>query len=338
MKTALIKLLASLMSDDGSRKKVLIAVLSAVAGFLGLMLLPVAVLSSMGSIEPSEIDKEMFSDSALYAGLDSETRQQLDDIQNVGAEIENAMSNAGVRSQTIKAQLIYLSFFENVENFNAEEFAELFATAADDENLIESINQKYGLSIDYNEFLRTYTLVMNSTINRYMFTDESSKNAADLAAWADNAYVSGWGFSAGAIGEKDNQNRIRNADNAGLMLGYLNYFPDEKAFGNNFNTLVYTEQGDISTMPEVAGIGLYDGKNHGIYVCNGEVIWSDENLGYVTKDIVLNGGWTKWCTYEGVSYPQEVQDSIENKNSANDNSEENSDSTNEQNDHGGMTQ
>lgn len=314
MKTALIKLLASLMSDDGSRKKVLIAVLSAVAGFLGLMLLPVAVLSSMGSIEPPEIDKEMFSDSALYAGLDSETRQQLDDIQNVGAEIETSMSNAGVRSQTIKAQLIYLSFFENVENFNAEEFAELFANATNDENLIESINQKYGLSIDCNEFLRTYTLVMNSTINRYMFTDESTKNAADLAAWADNAYVSGWGFSAGAIGEKDGENRIRYADNAGLMLGYLNYFPDEKAFVNNFNTLVYTEQCDISTMPEVAGIGLYDGKNHGIYVGNGEVIWADENLGCVTKDLVSNGGWTKWCTYDGVSYPQEVQDKIDELN------------------------
>lgn len=314
MKTALIKLLTSLMSDDGSRKKVLTFILGIAAGFLGLMLLPVAVLSSMGSIEPPEIDKEMFSDSALYAGLDSETRQQLDDIQNVGAEIETSMSNAGVRSQTIKAQLIYLSFFENVENFNAEEFAELFATAADDENLIESINQKYGLSIDCNEFLRTYTLVMNSTINRYMFTDESTKNATDLAAWADNACVSGWGFSAGAIGEKDEEERVRYCDNAGLVLGYLNYFSDEKVFGNNFNTLVYTEQGDISTMPEVAGIGLYDGKNHGIYVGNGEVIWSDENLGCVTKDLVSNGGWTKWCTYDGVSYPQEVQDKIDELN------------------------
>ncbi len=38
-------------------------------------------------------------------------------------------------------------------------------------------NQNYGLSIDYNEFIRTYTFVMNSTINEYMFTDASTKNA-----------------------------------------------------------------------------------------------------------------------------------------------------------------
>ena len=316
MKTALIKFLACLMSDEDSRKKVFVAVLSVAVGFLGLMLLPVAVLSAMGSIEPPEIDKYKFSESAIYAGLDSETRQQIDDIQNAGAEIETAMTNAGVRKQTIKAQLIYLSFFENVENFNAEEYAELFANAVNDENLIESINQKYSLSIDWSKFLRTYTLVMNSTINQYMFENDSTKNCADLAAWADNAFESGWGYSAGAKGEKDSEKRIRYADNAGLMLGYLNYDTSEKVFRNDVNTLVYTEQGDISTIPEVAGVGLYDGANHGIYVGNGEVVWSDENLGYITKDHISNGGWTKWCTYDGIDYPQEVRDKIDEINNA----------------------
>lgn len=28
-------------------------------------------------------------------------------------------------------------------------------------------------------------------------------------------------------------------------------------------------------------------------------------------DLVSNGGWTSWCIYDGVDYPQEVQDKID---------------------------
>ena len=167
------------------------------------------------------------------------------------------------------------------------------------------------MEIDYDEFVRTYTFVMNSTLNSYMFNDAGSKNCSDLAAWADNAYISGWGYMNGYIGERNETDRIRYADNAGLVLGYLNYDPMEKVFDSGYDTLVYTEQGSIDTMPEVAGIGLFDGSQHGIYVGNGEVVYSSENVGYVTKEPVSNGSWTSWCTYEGIEYPQEVEDAIE---------------------------
>lgn len=161
-----------------------------------------------------------------------------------------------------------------------------------------------------------------------MFTDRTTKNCSDLAAWAENAYISGWGFKQGAIGNRDYVDRIRYADNAGLMLGYLNYNPDEKSFGNQFQTLVFTEQGSLDTMPEIAGIGLFDGSQHGIYVGDGEVIYCSESAGYVTKDLVSNGGWTSWCTYEGVDYPQEVLDlidgtEVDSENDSGENSAEN---------------
>ena len=221
------------------------------------------------------------------------------------------MTNAGVRDQTIKAQLIYMSYFDEVQNFYAESYADLFATAQNDSDLISAINSTYGLDIDYDEFVRTYTFVMNSTINSYMFNDTGTKNGADLAAWADNAYISGWGYMNGFIGERNETDRMRYADNAGLVLGYLNYSPTDKKFDSAYSTLVYTEQGGIDTMPEVAGIGLFDGSQHGIYVGNGEVVYSSESVGYVTKEPVSNGSWTSWCTYEGIEYPQEVEDAIE---------------------------
>ena len=313
---AVKKIAIYILGDEHKRGKLFVAVGSIIAGFLGLMFLPIAVISSIGSmnIEPPDIDKNLFTESALFESLDSEQQAEITNIQNQGRAIEDAMTNAGVRDQTIKAQLIYMSYFEDVQNFNAESYANLFVVAPNDSDLIAAINSTYGLDIDYDEFVRTYTFVMNNTINAFMFSDTSTKNCADLAAWADNAYISGWGYMNGFIGERNETDRIRYADNAGLVLGYLNYSPTDRVFGCDHSTLIYTEQGSLDTMPKVAGLGLFDGSKHGIYVGNGEVVYSSESVGYVTKEPVSNGSWTSWCTYDGVTYPQEVTDAIQSVN------------------------
>ncbi|WP_124100946.1 hypothetical protein [Ruminococcus sp. Marseille-P6503] len=307
------KIAIYILSDKEKRGKFLVIVGSIIAGVLGLMFLPVAVLSSMGNmeIEQPQIDKSLFNESAIMASMDSEQQAKIDEIQTAGQEIEIKMSEKNIREQTIKAQLIYFSYFESSPITDFEVYTNLFATAASDEILLDSIKANYGIEIPYEDFMRSYTLVMNSTINEYMFSDSTIKNCADLAAWAENAYISGWGYMNGFIGERNESDRIRYCDNAGLMLGYLNYDPTKKVFGSDYDTLVYTEQGGLDTMPEVAGVGLFDETNHGIYIGNGEVIYCSETVGYVTKDLVSNGNWTSWCTYESVNYSQEVQDKID---------------------------
>lgn len=135
---ALKKIAIYILGDEKKRGKLFVAVASIAAGFLGLMCLPVAVLSSMGNmeIEQPQIDKSLFNESAIMAALDSEQQAKITEIQNSGQEIENAMTGAGVRSQTIKAQLIYMSYFDEVQNFNAESYASLFAVAPNDSDLI----------------------------------------------------------------------------------------------------------------------------------------------------------------------------------------------------------
>ncbi len=310
---ALKKVAIYILGDEKKRGKLFVLIGSIAAGFLGLMCLPVAVLSSMGSleIETPEVDRSMFTDSAFMATLDEDQQSQIAEFQSQGEAIAAVMSAVGLPSETIKAQLIYYSYFDENPLSDFTEYASLFANANDDIALLESINATYGIEIPYDDFMRSYTWTMNTTINEYMFTDSTTKNCADMAAWAENAYVSGWGFKQGAIGNRDDVDRIRYADNAGLMLGYLNYNPTEKVFNSDHNTLVYTEQGGLDTMPEVAGVGLFDGSQHGIYMGDGEVVYSSEAIGYVTKDLVSNGSWTSWCTYEGVDYPQEVRDKID---------------------------
>lgn len=227
---ALKKIAIYILGDEKKRGKLFVVVGSIAAGFLGLMCLPVAVLSSMGNmeIEQPQIDKSMFNESAIMAGLSSEQQAKITEIRNSGQEIEDAMTDAGVRSQTIKAQMIYMSYFDEVQNFNAESYANLFEIAPNDSDLIAAINSNYDLEINYEDFMRTYTFVMNATINPYMFTDSESKNCADLAAWAENAYHSGWGFQEGCFGEMDEYLCYRCADNVGLIMGYLRYIPSEK--------------------------------------------------------------------------------------------------------------
>ena len=312
---ALKKAAVYILGDEKKRGKLVTVVLSAAVGMLLLLCAPAVMLSSLGEVgEEAQVPELHINADDFYSSLDSESRQRLDDIQSAGNDIANAMDEKGVKVQTIKAQLIYMSYFDEVQNFYAESYADLFATSQNDSNLITAINSTYGLEIDYDEYMRSYTWVMNSTINEYMFSDESTKNCADLAAWADNAYISGWGYMNGFIGERNETDRIRYADNAGLVLGYLNYSPTDKKFDPDYDTLVYTEQGGIDTMPEVVGIGLFDGSQHGIYVGNGEVVYSSESVGYVTKEPVSNGSWTSWCTYDGVTYPQEVTDAIQSVN------------------------
>lgn len=319
---ALKKAAVYILGDEKKRGKLVTAVLSAAVGLLLLLCAPAVMLSSLGEVgEEAQVPELHLNAYDIYSSLDSESRQRLDDIRSAGNDIANAMDEKGVKVHTIKAQLIYMSYFDEVQNFYAESYANLFAAAPNDSDLINAINSTYGLEIDYDEFIRTYTWVMNSTLNPYMFNDAGSKNCTDLAAWAENAFISGWGYKSGAVGERDETDRIRYADNAGLMLGYLNYSPTDKAFGSDYSTLVYTEQGSLDTMPEVAGVGLFDGSQHGIYVGNGEVVFSSDDCGYVTKEVVSNGSWTSWCTYEGIEYPQEVTDAIEslNENSSSEN-------------------
>lgn len=319
---ALKKAAVYILGDEKKRGKLVTAVLSAAVGLLLLLCAPAVMLSSLGEVgEEAQVPELHLNAYDIYSSLDSESRQRLDDIRSAGNDIANAMDEKGVKVHTIKAQLIYMSYFDEVQNFYAESYANLFAAAPNDSDLINAINSTYGLEIDYDEFIRTYTWVMNSTLNPYMFNDAVSKNCTDLAAWAENAFISGWGYKSGAVGERDETDRIRYADNAGLMLGYLNYSPTDKAFGSDYSTLVYTEQGSLDTMPEVAGVGLFDGSQHGIYVGNGEVVFSSADCGYVTKEVVSNGSWTSWCTYEGIEYPQEVTDAIEslNENSSSEN-------------------
>ena len=101
---ALKKVAIYILGDEKKRGKLFVLIGSIAAGSLGLMCLPVAVLSSMGSmeIEQPEINAEMFSDSSLFESLDSEQQAKITEIQNSGQEIEDAMRGAGAADSRLR--------------------------------------------------------------------------------------------------------------------------------------------------------------------------------------------------------------------------------------------
>lgn len=302
--------LAKILADKKTRDKVLIFIGSIVVGFL-LLAAPIIAIYTLGNveIEPPEIDRNTFNESAFIEQLSPEQQERMSEIQSAGNAIESELTSLGIPEQTIKAQLIYMSYFDEVEGFNANFYAHLFYSTPNDEILIDSINQNYGLSIDYNEFMRTYTFVMNATIDPHMFSDSATKNAVDLAAWAENAYMSEGQYADNCFGERTGENRLRCADNVGLIMGYVRYDAVNKVFTSDTVDLYYTEQGSLDTMPDVKGVGVFNGSEFGVYVGGGEVVFSSA-MGGVQWQALADGDWTSWCTFDAISYPQKVDDRI----------------------------
>ena len=310
MAAKIAKILAAFVDKKKLGKKLGILVLSIAFGLIFLLVLPVVVMKSLGNIsgdsaKPS-INTAQLTESNIKAHMSDSNRELVERMERDGQAIETKMNELGIKEQTVKAQLIYMTEFDRLTNFDADAFCNLFLYAADDRSLLDSINQNFGLQIDYEEFMHVYTLTMNSTINEYMFTDSDTKNAADLAAWADNAFISGWKYKKDCYGEKDKEDLVRCADGAGLIEGYLRYDPDNKKFGEKA-VVAYTIKGDASAKPEVKGIGLYDGEQFGIYVGNDKVVYASKDKGCVIKESFSEGHWTKWITYDGVKYPSEIQ-------------------------------
>ena len=178
-KALLKKLAVDLALDKDKRNKILLIVGSIVVGLIFLLMTPVVVLSSIVGIDPPTVELE-FNESDFLNNLDDESREKLAVIQAQGQAIEDAMVSANMGDQTIKAQLIYLSFFENVSNFDVQTYVNLFRDNPEDTALIQAINAEYGLEINYEDFMRTYTFVMNTTIDPHIFADSSTKNCAVL--------------------------------------------------------------------------------------------------------------------------------------------------------------
>ncbi len=304
MKTAIIKILIQLLTDEKTRHAILITIASVVVGLLGMLAMPVVVIYTMGQMDPPALT---ISEEEMLSGLDAD---RLAAMESGGQEIANQLLSRGLRHQIMKAQLIYLSCFDENIALDFSEYAGYFSIG-DDAMLIGCLNSVYGLEIDYDEFERTYLFMKHLMIDSNLFTNTGTRNAADLSAWCRNAYEAEWLYALGGHGDMDDELQRRTTDNVGLILGYFNYDFNGKAFGSGIDTLLYTEQGGMDTMPDVPGIGVYNGAEFGVYGSNGEVFFASADGRLVQKTSVSDARWTCWVTFVGIEYPQNLWEYID---------------------------
>lgn len=169
------------------------------------------------------------------------------------------------------------------------------------------------------------------------FADPTSKNAHDLAAYAVQAWESGWGYVWGTFGNVltdslleykveqypdgvgDHEDFIRThwlggrtADCVGLIKGYgwldadtltikygTNGMPDIGANSMYHNATV---TGTIDTMPETPGLAVWMEGHIGVYIGGGEVIEASSTRRGVVKTKLAGRGWTAWLEVPYISY------------------------------------
>ncbi|MBR0484448.1 MAG: hypothetical protein IJJ69_06705 [Oscillospiraceae bacterium] len=112
MKAALIKLLLSIATDEKARKKLWLILFSVIAGLLGVMCLPFIVLCCMHETSAPEVSVSGIDVMEFTENIDKEQAEKLEIMGNLIAEM---MAVKGLQKQTVKAQLIWLSFFQGRE-------------------------------------------------------------------------------------------------------------------------------------------------------------------------------------------------------------------------------
>ena len=169
------------------------------------------------------------------------------------------------------------------------------------------------------------------------FSDPSTKNAADLAAYAKHAWQSGWGYVWGTFGNvltpsaftaklrqypdgvgkyadfiQANWVGSRTADCVGLIKGYgwlnpstsaIEYgtkgMPDVSADGMYKSAAV---KGPIRTMPDKPGIAVWHSGHIGVYIGNGDVIEAMGTKYGVVKTKLSERSWTHWLEVPSIRY------------------------------------
>lgn len=300
---------------------------------IAIVLLPVMLLLAMGN-QFSGADVQQINYSQFVQSLSAEQQSQLTQMESDGKAIERSLTALGLKNQIVKAQIIYLTYFENVQK-GGDFFAEYadFFKESDNEKLIDSLNHKYGLSISYEEFMRSYAVISNISIDENRFLNLSVKNNIDLARWAENAYETQWGYVPYSDGnvlyselyqslqeqypdeitvECDIWQSRRTVDNYNLLRSYLWYDTESRTIrAEDYSESVQelfdaaTVKGGIDTLPETIGTAVISNDVIGIYVGNDNIIYAKSAAEGVVKESVSDGNWTAWFKIPWIQYGEE---------------------------------
>ena len=296
---------------------------------------------SAGSLDPTMVKAVFF---ALCFGEDAPTRRAAGKFvdcfyseQELTREVESEDENGETVTETETYTAITpLSLSDAYINLSTELGREI---TDEDKDNIRHIYTMIAGPMGVENYTGAYEVggQRSVEIDLSMFSDPSTKNAHDLAAYAINAWQSGWGSVWGTYGQimteelfasklqqypegvgsyadfiRANWVGGRTADCVGLIKGYgwLDAETLELRYGTNgmpdvgANQMYYNASvsGTIDTIPDTPGLAVWHDGHIGVYIGSGEVIEAMGTKYGVVKTKLEGRGWTHWLQVPYISY------------------------------------
>ncbi len=145
---ALKKILVALLSDP----KVIKTIFGIIIGIIIIVVMPIIAVVSVfnGSMD---IDTDKLNQS-IQENISAEQMENLQLINDTMTEVENQLKNKKLSDYNTQAEVIYLfSLSDKSEDEDfVKNFVSCFKKNQSDEDLIKTVNQKFGTEIKYDEF------------------------------------------------------------------------------------------------------------------------------------------------------------------------------------------
>lgn len=336
---ALKKILSALVSNKKGRKFLLYTVPVVLLVIFLPILAIVAVLNSDFSFDRNALTQ------TVLAQASAEELARLQMLNDVGAELDAAMREAGFGPREKEAEVLFvLALSQHMDEDDLiSRLVGCFAEGQTDAQLIDAVNTEFGTAILAEDFTRVMAGIRAVYIDTSHYTDPTTKNNLDLVQYAIEAEKAGWGYVWGTYGMvltearfeakleqypddiseheefiRENWIGKRTTDCVGFIKGYGWLDPDthEIVYGSNdmpdvgangmYNAA--EEKGSIDTIPEIPGLAVWKDGHIGIYIGNGETIEAMGTRYGVVRRQLSAGTWTDWLKIPYINYIEEPEE------------------------------
>ena len=193
---ALKKILVTLLTSKKGRKVLLYTVLVILLVIFMPILAVVAVLNSDTSYDISDLTV------AVAQNLSAEEQARLQQINDTGVAIHDAMNEAGFNARIKEAEVLFILALS--DHMGEDDFVSrlvgCFAEGQTDAQLIAAVNAEFGKELLTEDFTHVMESIRAVFIDTSRYTDPSTKNNLDLVQYAIEAEQAGWGYVWGTYG------------------------------------------------------------------------------------------------------------------------------------------
>ncbi|MCR5847720.1 MAG: C40 family peptidase [Lachnospiraceae bacterium] len=173
-------------------------------------------------------------------------------------------------------------------------------TTEETDNDIPEMTAGQDFGVSEETFFGNAEMLSDYDANTVEYVIIYTVNADELVEWAFRAYNEEWGYTTGGCEEFF-------VDCSGLIKSCVGVC----ARGTEELLAEAPERGEISTMPDIPGLGVYYEGHVGIYVGNGKVIDARNEASGVGYDAVDYEAWTDWFEIKGVDYSRYTNNGCE---------------------------